>query len=356
MTEMNNTGYLTYVEIMRQQQGWEKILDYFRTYNSGIKTNVAKFIDSKWIFTGCGTSYYIAQSASYAFSKITGIPSVAVASSEIIISPEIVFTGDEKYVLIPISRSGTTTEAILAAKKANELNIETLAISCTEDSPLVKECKTAVTFPFEEEKSVVMTGSFTSMYLAVVYISLLIENNPDNPIWAQLANLSPDSSSFIERNEKYISAIGGELKFNDFVFLGQNVMTGIANEAALKMQEMTISTSQGYHTLEYRHGPKSTVSESSLVTLMITDQSFDWEKPIINELRDLGASVFTLYSLQNEKALGFSDFSLKVPENYSDILKPFFVLVALQLLGFFRALAKGLNPDSPKNLTQVVKL
>ena len=42
-----------------------------------------------------------------------------------------------------------------------------------------------------------------------------------------------------------------------FVFLGSGPLYGIAQEGALKLQEMSLSYTQAYHPMEYRHGPIS---------------------------------------------------------------------------------------------------
>ena len=45
-------------------------------------------------------------------------------------------------------------------------------------------------------------------------------------------------------------------------------------------------------------------------------------------------------------------FESRIPENVRGVL----YLPVLQLMAFYRSLAKGLNPDRPKNLTAVVQL
>src|SRR5256885_1242089 len=48
-------------------------------------------------------------------------------------------------------------------------------------------------------------------------------------------------------------------QFADYVCLGQGPFYGLACEAALKITEMSASYAQSFHTLEFRHGPKSIV-------------------------------------------------------------------------------------------------
>ncbi|RJP62790.1 MAG: SIS domain-containing protein [Ignavibacteriales bacterium] len=346
---------VTLTEIKRQQKGWKEAFKYLETKSENVKVKFLKYKNRTWIFTGCGTSLYIAQTASYCFTKITGIQSKAVAASEVIISPEIVFPNDE-FVLVPISRSGTTTEIVLAARKSGkEFSIPTIAVSCTSESELVGECDNAITFPFQREESVVMTGSFLTMLLSIIYLALELSEDTNEKLRSELTTLPDGSEKLMLSNELYIKEIACKLDLNEFVFLGQGPMYGLANEAALKMQEMTISVAQGYHTLEYRHGPKSTCAENTFAAVMLSDNGFDLEAKLIPELKDFGASTLVLYSDTEREHVNKADFKIEIPKGYSDLMKPFFYLPLLQLLGYYRAVAKGINPDSPKNLTQVVK-
>jgi hypothetical protein len=48
--------------------------------------------------------------------------------------------------------------------------------------------------------------------------------------------------------------------FSDFVFLAQGPLFGIASECMLKVTESSSSYAQVFHSLEFRHGPKSIAS------------------------------------------------------------------------------------------------
>ena len=103
---------------------------------------------------------------------VTGLRTRAVPASEILIYPELVFN---RVIAPPVafSRSGTTTETLRAVRKAKaELKLPVLPISCDMASPLSREGDFRLTFPFPAERSVVMTGSFTTMLMAILYLDL----------------------------------------------------------------------------------------------------------------------------------------------------------------------------------------
>lgn len=345
---------VTYQEIIRQQKGWKIALKELELHRENHKRILEKFHNRVWVFSGCGTSYYLAQSASALFEWLTGIRAHAVPASEILIYPQLVFNNLDEYLMIPISRSGTTTEIVKAAQKARtSLNIPTLAVSCDPDSTLSAESEYRLTFPFERERSVVMTGSFTTMLLSVVYLASVI--SPQSSLPAKIQSIASDSAEVMNSSEPLIREIVSRGELQDFVFLGQGPFQGLANEAALKMQEMTLSVSQSFHSLEYRHGPKSTANEKTLITLLLSQAGKDFEQQLAKELKQLGARVLGLVPGGNG-ACEAADYQVEIPPDYGDIFAPFFYMPVLQLLAYYKAISKKINPDQPKNLTAVVKL
>ncbi|MEJ2635614.1 MAG: SIS domain-containing protein [Calditrichia bacterium] len=344
---------ITYQEIVRQQKGWKKALAKLESESKKNLDLFNKYKDRTWVFTGCGTSYYLAQTASTIFEMLTGIHTKTIPASEILIFPKLVFNPASKYLIVPISRSGESTEVVLAAQKArDELKIPTLAVSCNPDSKLVKGSEHSITFPFEKEKSVVMTGSFTTMLLSVVHLASLSSSDPE--IREKLLSLADASETLMRKYEPIVRKIVEDPNLNHFVFLGQGPFLGLANEAALKIQEMSISLSQSYHALEYRHGPKSTAAANTLITLLLSEEGKKYESHLAEDLKALGAKTFILqgesYSTLSEEIHDV----VNVPSRYGDVFNAFLYMPLLQLLGYYKAIAKNINPDNPKNLSAVV--
>lgn len=350
---MNQSTH-TYTEIKRQFSGWKPIFSFLEKKSGHNLKIVEKYENAVWVFTGCGTSYYLAQTASMLFERLTGIPSHAVPASEIIIFPQHVFNAKSDYIVVPISRSGTSTEVVIAAQIVkNKLKIPTLAVSCSPDSRLIQEATHAITFPFEKEESVIMTGSFTSMLLSILHLASTYAE--DRSLIAQMNKLPDTAQALIQTSESQIKDIAFNADIDNFVFLGQGPYFGIANEAALKIQEMSISHSQSYHALEYRHGPKSTASPHTLITLLFSENGLSMEADLLKDVKKLGAKTLALSSAHMIEECQCADYILDVPPGYGDILTPILYVPFLQLLGYYKAISKNLNPDTPRHLTAVVE-
>jgi glucosamine--fructose-6-phosphate aminotransferase (isomerizing) len=161
-------------------------------------------------------------------------------------------------------------------------------------------------------------------------------------------NKLPDiGDRLIGRYESFAKEIGENLGFDRVYFLGSGIRYGLACEANLKMKEMTLTHSEPFHFLEFRHGPMSMVNESTLVVGLLSDSNRVHEAKVLSEMEGLGGTV---------AGLGESDADISFQSMVPDEVRGVLYLPILQLMAFYRSLAKGLDPDRPAHLTAVVKL
>ena len=147
--------------------------------------------------------------------------------------------------------------------------------------------------------------------------------------------------------KSFAKEIGENLNFDSFYFLGSGIRYGLACEGNLKMKEMTLTHSEPFHFLEFRHGPMSMVNENAVVVGLLSDANRVHEAKVLAEMEELGGTVVSLGESEANVC-----FESGIPESVRGVL----YLPVLQLMAFYRSLAKGLNPDRPANLTAVVKL
>jgi glucosamine--fructose-6-phosphate aminotransferase (isomerizing) len=113
------------------------------------------------------------------------------------------------------------------------------------------------------------------------------------------------------------------------------------------MKEMTLTHSEPFHFLEFRHGPMSMVNEKAVVLGMLSDTNRAHESKVLSEMKTLGGTVIVIGEHDADVVLESG-----IPESVRGVL----YLPVPQLMAFYRSVAKGLNPDRPKNLTAVIKL
>ncbi len=151
----------------------------------------------------------------------------------------------------------------------------------------------------------------------------------------------------MSRYESFAKSLGENLDFDRFYFLGSGLRYGLACEVNLKMKEMTLTHSEPFHVLEFRHGPMSMVNPKAVVLGLLSDANRVHEAKVLSEMKSLGGTVTGLGEANAEIA-----FESGVAESVRGVL----YLPVLQLMAYYRSVAKGLNPDRPSNLMAVVKL
>src|SRR5882762_10021695 len=124
------------------------------------------------LFVGCGSSLYLAEAAAAAWTLIAGRRARALPASELLLFPSLCQLDVEALHVVVISRSGKTSEAVRATDfLTNKRHLPTLGITCAVDSELSKFCDLTVALPTADEKSMVMTRSFTSMLQLLVRLA-----------------------------------------------------------------------------------------------------------------------------------------------------------------------------------------
>jgi len=258
---------------------------------------------SRVAFVGCGTSLYMSQAVAALRESSGDGESDAFPASE--------FSSDRSYdLVVAISRSGTTTEVVRLLEGLRDR--PTLAISAVAGTPVVEAASNAIVIDFADEQSVVQTRFATS---ALALFRAHLGESLDGPI--------ADAERMVEAPLLFDPA-----SFRQFVYLGTGWCAAIASEAALKIREATGSWAEAYPAMEYRHGPISVATESSVVWAF-----GEVERSLLDQIHETGATVV------NEPGID-----------------PMAHLVLAQRSAVALAEARGLDPDKPRNLTRSVVL
>ena len=309
---------------------------------------------AEWLFIGCGSSYYVALSAAATMGRLTGLRSRALPASEVLLYPDVVPAGAGNCVPVLISRSGQTSEVVAVAEALKARGIPSLAITCASGQPLAAFASETILLSRADEKSTVMTRSFSSMLLTLQALAAVMAG--DSAFVDSLAAMSRAVAPLLPTLQETLRAFVSAHDFDDYVYLGQGPFYGLACEGALKVTEMSVSYAQSFHTLEFRHGPKSIVGPETLLVFLLSESGYEAECEALKEMKSLGATTLAVTNRANGTVRAASDqvveLQLEVPEFAR--LAPY--LFVPQLVGLHTGLKKGLDPDSPRNLSRVVLL
>jgi glucosamine--fructose-6-phosphate aminotransferase (isomerizing) len=347
--------YHTYTEITSQPEAWSQALELTRAANLG---RLAEAYDQV-IFTGCGSSYYLSLAAAALYQELAGRLARAVPAGELLLNPRASLGSvgnlpdpardeiptQEKVLLVAISRSGTTTETVRAVEAFRAREQGDVLVISNQHTVLASLGNASLVIPKGQEESTAQTRSFASMYVAA---SAFCARSADRADLLDAMDRLPEvGTRLIRKYESFARESGEDLDFDRFYFLGSGIRYGLACEVNLKMKEMTLTHSEPFHFLEFRHGPMSMVNQKAVIVGMLSEQNASHEQAVLDEMRALGGRTIRLAEAGADVA-----FESLIPDSIRGVL----FLPVLQLMAFYRSLAKGLNPDRPNNLTAVVQL
>ncbi len=337
-------GQYTKEEIFTQDIAWVGALREIESKKKEItEIDFGKY--RQIIFTGCGSTYYLSQAAAALFQSQTGVICKAVPGGELLMNPNTVYSGNNN-LLFAISRSGSTSETVNAVKqfKSNQGGM-VVSISNNDHQPLTELSDLAFCIQEGQEQSVAQTRSFSSMYITATAVAMVSSGRED--LFGEMQKLPELGKTLIEKYHDFAKEIGEKLDYDRFYFLGSGHRYGLACEANLKMKEMTLTHTEPFYFLEFRHGPKSMVNENAVVVGLLSENRRDYEEKVLDEMREIGAFVVSLS--ENDADISFNS---GLSENIRNIL----YLPMLQVMAYYRSLKKGLDPDKPKNLSSVIYL
>lgn len=350
---MTQRGQHTWAEITGQPEAWRATLGAFTTDRTVLEDFLNQAAFAQILVTGCGSTHYLAQTAAAILTRRTHIPAYALPSSELWLFPNI--DPPDRTLLLTISRSGTTTETIRALERFRETyGGSVLAITCYPESHLSQQADFTLATPAGQEQSVAQTRSFTSLLLLTQALAATLAH--DEGMIERLHRLPDILEDQVVRLGDLPQRLGTDLDIERIFFLGGGPLYGLANEAMLKMKEMSLSYAEAYHPLEFRHGPMSMANERTLVVALFSDMGLAEELRVLKDMRSFGARTLALI----EDGLAFSSWRanhiVELRSGLNELERAPLFLPVLQRMAYHRALAKGLDPDRPNNLTAVVEL
>jgi glutamine---fructose-6-phosphate transaminase (isomerizing) len=341
---MTNNQFYTYHEIKTQTEAWQQAFDLTMTASLPDASHYEQVI-----FTGCGSTYYLSLAAAALYQELSGRPARAAPASELLLNPRTVWrdfsTGGDRSLLVAISRSGTTTETIRAVERFRADDPGDVIVITNNHTSLTDLADQSIVISKGQEQSVAQTKSFASMYVAAAALCARMADRPD--LLKAMANLPAVGERLVRDYESTARKLGENLDYNRFYFLGSGIRYGLACEVSLKMKEMTLSHSEPFHFLEFRHGPMSMVNQHAAIIGLLSEVNFDHESKVLTEMQTLGSTTFALGETAGDVA-----FNSGIPESVRGVL----YLPVLQLMAYYRSVVKGLDPDHPNNLSAVIQL
>ncbi len=356
MTE--KIGQLMYDDINDQPNTLEIVLTDFSHQVANIDhPSLRRWLSNPILFTGCGTTYALGLCAAAIFQQ-HGFSATTLPASEISFYPHSVHS--ECSTLIAFSRSGETSETIWAVESFRQRQPEAkvIAITGSPKSSLASCADLVLGTAALKDKSIIETKSFTSMLLiAQAFVSYLT----DDPLMlTRISSIPEKMRKNLHPMGNLAERYGRNKEIDRFFFLGGGVFYGAASHASFTMKESCADWAEAFHPLEFRHGPRTAAGKSALVCSFLSSipQVFCEEIRVLKEMKSQGAHTLAIYDKNPESLppVDGAEENLILASELMDDEQISLFLPFVQWLAYFRALAKGQDPDHPKNLQAVTRL
>ena len=302
-----------------------------------------KYID----IIACGTAYHSGLCAKYAFESLCRVKTEASIASEYRYCNPIV---GKKSLVIAVSQSGETADTLAAAALAKERGAYLAAATNVPYSSLTRLADYVLPTDAGFEVAVAATKSFNAQ-LALLY-SLADLRSGGGGEWLKGADALAER--VLEVSEGVRAWTPYFLNAKSVYFIGRGVDYCTALEGSLKLKEITYLPSEGYPAGELKHGTLALVDEGTPVVAIITQKALA-EKTMnaVHETRARGARVFLVTSLPECAEHPEVTASVVIPA-CREIFSPVLSMIPLQKLAYYVSIARGIDPDKPRNLAKSV--
>lgn len=347
--------YKCYFEITQQAEALAACVKAVNSRKNDIVSFYQATQPDEILFVGCTSPYYVGKSAAYYWQSALGVPVQASTASEYVQFPHRFHSPrSERPLLVAISRSGKTSETTWAMEDfERRFPGRTMLITCAPEAPMAKLASLTIAVPEGMEETLAQTKSFSAMYLAAQMVCALLAGQ--EAIREKLEQASALVEKVIQQAEPVIRDILDREIENIFV-IGSGPHYGIARDGALKIMEMSLSEVMCFPFLESRHGPKSIIGEKSLVVGLCSRAGQADESQVMREYTTKHAAITVAVTPDSAWAAENSLYHIPVGCDWPDPILGLPYLPVVQLMAYYRALAKDVNPDRSRNLTQFVEL
>lgn len=299
---------------------------------------------TRLVFTGCGSASHAAMYAADLLADVQDrIDSIAIPASEILGRPSLIRVGD---VVVALTQSGETADVIDAVMAAQERGALTIGLINADGSSVERLVDIRVPLLADHERSVLATKSYLAMLArGAQLVDAIVAGSAALDLHAEADGLETALSDRRTRNW-IMSLAAGLAGRSSAMVVTSGLHVPVALEAALKIKEGSYVHAEAVRTGELKHGVIALIDDGFPCILMAPDASVASRLRIAaEELRSRGAAV-TWIGPNAPSALE-RDVVVDIPSAFTQT-------ALLQLVAMETALARGVDPDYPRNLAKSV--
>ena len=306
----------------------------------------------------CGTSYHAGLVARHWIESLAGLPCQVEVASEYRYRDSVTLPNT---LVVGISQSGETADTLAALGHVDpERVLARLAICNVDHSAMVRASELVYLTQAGTEIGVASTKAFTTQLAALLNLTLCLARHhgegalSDNDVAASLEEMADAAEAVLEYDAR-IKALSRQFtNKHHALFLGRGIYYPIAMEGALKLKEISYIHAEAYPAGELKHGPLALVDDDMpVVAVAPDDRLMEKLRSNLEEVRARGGQLFVFASANAGYASAPDCQVLEMPD-CGALAGPVVFTIALQLLSYHVAVARGTDVDKPRNLAKSV--
>ncbi|MDZ7815640.1 MAG: glutamine--fructose-6-phosphate transaminase (isomerizing) [Planctomycetota bacterium] len=344
-------------DVMRRIVG-DRISDNLPFFEEMTLDNSELAAIDRVVVQACGTSWHAGLVGKYYLERFAGVHADVEISSEFRYCDPIL---DTKSLVMAISQSGETADALEGIRLARKQSVRTLSIVNVMKSTIARESHQAIYMRAGTEVGVASTKAFTAEIALLLMLSLhlgrirwRLQEDRIAHYMDELRKLPTALEVLLSETEK-IAEVAKDIQDSESAFfIGRGLSYPIALEGALKLKEISYIHAAGYPAGELKHGPIALIEEGTPVVFICPNDPVA-QKTLSNaqEVRSRGAKVIGVVEEGFEEAHAVCDHVLTFP-SIDPAVSPLLSIVPLQLLAYHVAVLRGCDVDKPRNLAKSV--
>ena len=296
---------------------------------------------------GCGTSYHACMLGSVYMARLAGRAAIPILAPQFIAQYGPALGEDD--VGLFVSQSGETKDVLNALEVAQERGTHVLGLVNVLGSTLMNVSECYLPLACGYEISVPATKTFTNQVVAFLYLALRMGGR-DTAILARLPGLLEETLDLIEPQAAALEANLADR--DDLYCLGYGLTYPIALEGALKLKEVTYTHCEGMLSTEFKHGPLSAVHQGYPVIFVAGPEDVPLIVSGVNETTCRGGWAIAIGE-EDDRLRNNAHDLIRLPEA-GPLLSPILATLPLQVLSYRLSLARGYDPDFPRNLSKTL--
>jgi len=347
-------GGAVYAEIQDQPRAWKELLAGSASQKEAFVTWLRSENFGQVLLLGAGDCHGVALSAASILHLVSGLNTVAKPSAEVLYLRRPPYDSRIKTLVVALSPTGEDSDTVWAVEKMKKLHpaCKVLYIGCQEGK-LGSMCDHKLLTPEVLEETPVPTRSISCLLLYTMILTVWISGKD---VFLNELMKCVEALDFQSIQDQLRSVSGVKPQPQHITYLGAGPYQGVALHGALKMKQMAAIGASWESSLEYRLGHHMALTNNSMTCSLVSDTFRDAELSVAYGMATTRAQRVVICEKLDQKEAIRVEHSVELKSGLSEISRVLLMYPVGQLMAFYVALAKGVNPDKPREGVKPLEL